>query len=123
MAEVYVKIRSQTPEETFQKFKVLKRIYAFMYSALIVGFILKIVTIFKENRIITVILLLMLVVIAFIAIYSALKYILFFSKLKIQNLKLNEKFSCKKVQFLILPGIIFFLYIVLLMIVAAEFFI
>ena len=30
MAELYVKIRSQTPEETFQKFKVFKRIYAFM---------------------------------------------------------------------------------------------
>ena len=112
MAEVYIKIRSENPNESHKKLKMLKYMVILVYSAEFIALVFRLLLLFYGSdlernknlyRVVNILFVISITIVLGLLIPSLLKFYFFFARLKLLQLKSENKFTCKRANFLILP--------------------
>lgn len=112
MGEVYIKIKSENPNESQKKLRLLKYIVILVYSAEFIALIVRLVLLFNGSalernqnldRFVKILFIISITIVLGLLIPMLLTYYFFFARLKLLQLKSEHKFTCKRANFLILP--------------------
>ena len=129
MGEVYIKIRSENPEESNKKLRLLKFLFILAFSAEGLAFVLRQLQLFygseiEKNpvldRVLKVALIISFCIVLVLVIPQVFKFYMFFARLKLKQLKSEQKMTCQRMNFLILPILVSIFYIAFCCVLISE---